>query len=133
MIMPTPSLRRKGPSHAGGLVKPIDGTYLTRRVLLNPNSSMALDEICADINRSKKWAYACNLVPIYNDRGEHLNKAKTPPPPWEQLPAAIIKKGKKQWSRASVEAWKLRFYQRAEQSEEASSFRSMTQGGPRHD
>lgn len=133
MMMPTPSLRRESPGHACDMVKQFDGLCLAYHVQPNPNSSMALDDICADIDRSKKWAYACNLVPIYDSKGKHINGAKAPPFPWEQLPTAVIKTGKKQWSRASIEAWKLRLYARAEESGDFPNFSSMTYQENRHD
>ena len=93
---------------------------LLERLLRNPNSSIGLDEICADIGRKQKWAYAHHLVPIYNSAGVHINGDKKPPFPWEQLPGAVVKTGKKEWNRKSFEDWKKRFYARAGQSDEVS-------------
>jgi len=95
------------------------------------NSSLA--DICERIDRSKSWMYENNIVPIYNAKGAQTNKDKTPRFPWEQLPHVIEKIGKKEWTEASILAWKLRVDARANQLESSPVFSPMTYQENRHD
>lgn len=91
------------------------GTLLPTLYQHHPDDLIGLDEILAGIDRTPKWGYANNIIPIYNERGEQTNKDKPTPFPFEQLPPAVVKTGKKGWKRASVDAWKRLLNERADQ------------------
>ena len=80
-----------------------------------PDDLIGLDEIFFGIDRSAKWGYANNIVPIYGERGKQTNKGKPTPFPFEQLPPPVVKIGKKGWQRASIDAWKRRLLERVNQ------------------
>lgn len=86
-----------------------------------PTRFISLDDICVRIDRSRSWAYANDIVPVYDGDGNPLNGDRIPLLPWEQLPPPRIKTGKKVWLEADVEQWLLRISARADRSANASA------------
>lgn len=84
-----------------------------------PEALCALDDILKRIDRSNSWAYENGLVPVFDRRGQKIKNTKTPPWPWEVLPAPIIKVGKKAWLTRDIDHWIARLNMRVNGPESA--------------
>lgn len=101
--------------HVTGLMSPIAGS-VPLSVITQPNLPLdlsSLDDILQRIDRSSSWAYLHGLVPIYDLAGREIKNIKTPPWPWEILPAAVVKAGKKAWLTQHIDQWIIRISMRA--------------------
>lgn len=116
MAMLTRSLSPGRAESARNLQKQIAGdTFRPTSYQQHPDDLIGLDEILVGIDRSAKWGYANNIVPIFGKHGKQTNKGKPTPFPFEQLPPPVVNIGKRGWQRASIDAWKRRLSERADQ------------------
>lgn len=96
------------------------GYFSTSKVGVRADLS-SLEDILQRINRSDSWAYLRGIVPLYGPDGGQIPSTKTPPRPWEILPEAVIKDGKKAWATEDIDAWIDRMKMRASRARNAHS------------
>jgi hypothetical protein len=85
----------------------------------------SLEDILQRINRSNSWAYLKGIVPLYDLDGSEILSTKVPPQPWEILPEAVIKVGKKAWATEDIDAWIDRMKMRASRVRNAHTANGM--------
>jgi hypothetical protein len=78
-----------------------------------PPDFSSLEDILKRADRSNSWAYQHGLVPKYELDGREIKSTKRPPWPWEVLPHAVVKNGKKAWLTSEIDRWLDRISLRA--------------------
>jgi hypothetical protein len=102
------------PRPVGSMLHIADNNYLsTATPSVLPPYLSSLEDILKRIKRSNSWAYLKGIIPMYDQDGREIPNTKTPPWPWEILPEAIIKVGKKAWATEEIDAWVDRMKLRA--------------------
>jgi len=93
------------PHSMGSMPHVADNSFLSTATPGVPRNLSSLEDILRDIDRSPSWAYLKGIVPMYDLDGRPIPGKKIPPWPWEILPEAVIKVGKKAWASEDIDAW----------------------------
>lgn len=101
------------PHPMGSMLHVADNSYLSTAMPSALGYLSSLVDILQRIKRSHSWVYLKGIVPMYHLDGREILSTKIPPWPWEILPEAVIKVGKKAWATEDIDAWVDRMKLRA--------------------
>lgn len=103
--MGKPMLAMHLPPPMGSMLHVAEKSYFPTTTPGAPPCFSPLEDILQRVKRSNSWAYLNGIVPIYDLDGRQILSTKVPPWPWEILPEAVIKVGKKVWATEDIDAW----------------------------